>query len=351
MNALIDIFPVALIFFFMLNAHLCKPLNEINSDCLSLETTRYHRGFFAVAVVFHHLSQITKSGFIFPFFANVGYLCVAVFFFFSGYGLQKSYIEKSEKYKKGFLLKRIPSVLFPYVLFMIIYWVANSLSGTTYSFADIFENFKNGSLLVTYSWFMICIIAFYLFFWVFMIICKKRYSMIIICGLVWYALWILFCVFMNYGSWWYNTSHLLAAGIAWATYEDKITGFIKQRYRIIAPAALVCLVALLVFQGFISLPFISTILPEIISLIFVFCVILLSMKIRIGNRILGFLGEISLEVYLIHGLILTFSQNLIQNDLLLCAAVIAVSIPLAFVIHLVLSFALKKYKSIVDKRL
>lgn len=62
--------------------------------------------FFAVTVVFHHLSQIFKTGIIFPLFRNFGTISVAVFFFFSGYGLMKKYIT-DENYKKGFLLRRL----------------------------------------------------------------------------------------------------------------------------------------------------------------------------------------------------------------------------------------------------
>ncbi len=337
MNALIDILPVSLVLVFMLNTHLCKPFKEINSEYLSLETTKYYRGLFALVIVFHHLSQKTESGIIFPFFYYVGYLAVAVFFFFSGYGLQKSYIEKSDKYKEGFLLKRIPGVLFPYIIFIIVYWVANLLSGTVYSFVDVINSLVGGNPIVTYSWFIICIIIFYLFFYLFMIICKKQYNRIIICGFVWYILWALFCIKMNYGSWWYNASHLLVVGIAWATYEERITIFLKQRYYIIAPIILLCFAALFIFQGkitsLIPTKYISIILPLIISAVFVCCVILLSMKIRIGNRILGLLGDLSLEIYLIHGLIIKISQKVIQNDFILCIVVIAITIPLAFVFH------------------
>ena len=39
---------------------------------------------------------------------------------------------------------------------------------------------------------------------------------------------------------------------------------------------------------------------------FAFCALLLNMKLKIGNRVLEFMGTITLEFYLIHGLFLEF---------------------------------------------
>lgn len=48
------------------------------------------RGFFTLVIVFHHLSQYLDNPGPFRVFQEVGILCVAAFFFYSGYGLRKS---------------------------------------------------------------------------------------------------------------------------------------------------------------------------------------------------------------------------------------------------------------------
>ncbi len=351
MENLIDILPVSVLILFFFNAHLCKPLNRINRDYLSLETTKCFRGLFALVIVFHHLSKTTDSGMIFPHFFSVGYLAVAAFFFFSGYGLQKSYIEKSERYKKGFLLKRIPGVLLPYIVFTIVYWGANLINGTVYTLADIFKGLINGHPIVSYSWYIICILLFYLFFWLFMMICNKHYNRIILYGCIWCVLWALFCIKMNYDSWWFNASHLLVIGIVWATYEKSIIRFIEQRYCITAAFVVICFAVLFLFRERIPTIFpiqhASTLLSLVTAVIFVCCVLLLSMRIKSGNRIFDFLGEISLEIYLIHGLII--KQTAIQNDLIRCTVVLLLTVSLSFVFHIVFSSVLKKYRSMISK--
>ena len=70
---------------------------EWNSNYLSLEQTKAFLGFCSVLIVFHHISQKTCDHNLDQFsvelrpglelFVFVGYLCVAMFFFCSGYGM------------------------------------------------------------------------------------------------------------------------------------------------------------------------------------------------------------------------------------------------------------------------
>ena len=97
-NIAIDILPILLLFLCIFGAKITKPLSSINSkDYLSLATCKSYRGLFAIVVILHHLAQRTETGILFRIFTSMGSLAVAFFFFLSGYGLQKSYIIKSEK--------------------------------------------------------------------------------------------------------------------------------------------------------------------------------------------------------------------------------------------------------------
>ncbi|WP_173468755.1 acyltransferase family protein [Fibrobacter succinogenes] len=116
-NIAIDILPILLLFLCIFGAKITKPLSSINSkDYLSLATCKSYRGLFAILVILLHLAQRTESGVLFRYFTFTGMLPVPFFFFLSGYGLQKSYIVKSDKYRNGFLLKRVPTVLIPYII-------------------------------------------------------------------------------------------------------------------------------------------------------------------------------------------------------------------------------------------
>ena len=60
-------------------------------------TVRY-RGFFALLVILHHMAQrVTEAGLL-HMYIDIGYLAVAGFFFYSGYGLMKKGIGQKKGY-------------------------------------------------------------------------------------------------------------------------------------------------------------------------------------------------------------------------------------------------------------
>ncbi len=347
---MIDIFPIALVLLLIIGSKPVKPLCATNEEYLSLETSKKYRGFFALIIILHHLSQKTTTGVIFPLFLKAGSLAVAFFFFLSGYGLQKSYILKSTKYRKTFFANRIPGIVIPYLIFVIIYLLADSIAGTGYSTADVFNSFINGRPIVIYSWYIIVILLFYLFYWLFMVLCHNH-KWIILCGSIWYIAWILLCWKINYSAWWFNTAHLLILGLIWATYETKINIIVKKHYKLIALFVWICFIALFIFQDKIIPLFphqftLSFVFQFFLTLLFVCGVILLSMKIRIGNRMFDHLGNISLELYLVHGLFIQYLK--IQNEFVRCLAVIVLSVVTAFILHIAISCILKKYRNLIS---
>ena len=82
--------------------------DEFNDDFLSLEVMKSLRGFAALGVILHHISQeyfFQEEG-VLSVFVNAGAFFVSIFFFCSGYGLLKS-LDTKKDYLKGFIRKRI----------------------------------------------------------------------------------------------------------------------------------------------------------------------------------------------------------------------------------------------------
>ncbi len=77
--------------------------------------------------------------------------------------------------------------------------------------------------------------------------------------------------------------------------------------------------ALVLRRSEILSPGISSLLAGIIAVLFVLNILLFSMKVRIGNRILDFFGSISLEMYLTQGLFIDCLRGAslyLESDLL-----------------------------------
>ena len=69
-------------------------LLPVNNDYLGVKSTTGLKGFLALGIVFHHLSQWVTTGEEFSNFGYMGTYIVSVFFFLSGYGL---YVQNEKK--------------------------------------------------------------------------------------------------------------------------------------------------------------------------------------------------------------------------------------------------------------
>ena len=88
------------------------------------------------------------------------------------------------------------------------------------------------------------------------------------------------------------------------------------------------------------------------NVLFTCGVVLMLKKLRIGNVLLRFLGGISLEFYVLQGLmLLLFRSGLIRiaDDLSYAAAVIASTTALAALIHPLYAAAVRRYRQSIEK--
>ena len=301
------------------------------------------------------------GGYLFSKFLKVGFFAVAIFFFLSGYGLQKQYINK-EDYSKGFLLNRLPKVIIPYIFANIIYLIFYKCLGfKTPLIHNFFIGFFNGDPIVDHSWYIISILLFYIFFYCAMIFCKKtkrKKRSVIILSVIYYFCYITICRKLNYGEWWYISFVAIIVGMIWATYEGKILS-ITNRFYLFILIFNVCLFLLLYwllfnysFSNFFLVNDRYLKLTTISSVIFPICILLFTLKFHFGNYCLDKIGQISLEIYMYHGLFITLFQTkyfMIHNSNLFIIASILFSYLFSIFMNKVDNYALSKYKEKIIK--
>ncbi len=340
-------------------AKRCKK-GEWNDACMSLEQTKAVLGFCSIGIIFHHLSQMTcvpwikKEAIVHGLdgFANIGYLFVALFFFCSGYGLFKSHKKKADYFDHFFVKKAFPILLtafFSSMLFMVARWSREA----EYYFAPIFS-VGGPSLINTYGWYVMMILALYFLFYLGFSGGKSDRAGILTVSIGIFII-ILFCDYFMYGTWWYNTIHLFLAGILYSKYEDRCTAFFKKYYaRILAGILPLTVITFLIgneivpLYSFMAYPpgrWVQFFCQMISSLLFVFWAVMLGMKIVLGNAALKFLGKMTLETYLVHGMFVQlFGYTFLYDDVkplfyirsvfLYALVVLALSLPLAYVLKL-----------------
>ena len=330
MQPIYIVYPIILIVL-LWGAKLAK-IGSFNEEAFSLRQMKAIQGFVALLIMLHHCSQKTSASWIdkkfyiggLDMFVEVGFVLVSFFTFCSGYGLYKSLKTKPDYLNKKFILKRI----FPIVaLAYIVTWIFlpfRYLLGEKISGKQLFYYLSGIKLSNPNGWYVCIIPFFYLCFYLAFRFCKneKIALSIVLAFTVGYQL---LGTALNHhdgwvgGEWWYNSIHLFVVGIIFAMYEDRIIPHLKKYYIVYLIAAVVLVFGAYRFWQYARGNFSyygetwdapDTVLRRRVTLLgdvlFSFAVVffsfLLSMKIRIGNRFLDFMGRITLEFYLIHGL-------------------------------------------------
>ncbi len=361
----------------------CFGRGEWNDEFMSLRQTKYIQGYMAICIMLHHIGQETCGSWQeYPlihgldFFIRLGYLFVSVFMMCSGYGLYKSYKNK-ENYFSGFFKKRVLPIVFTFYTTGIVFLIVRIVMKEKMNAWKLFCYITGLMQADNYAWYAITITIFYVLFFLCFRFLKSEGAKItgVVIGTFVYT-FIGTCVnhnsYLMCGEWWYKSVHLFWIGIILAKFEKGILQSVKKKYPLYFAVVVVSMVLffriseLLSDMGFYygqynpSFSFWEVVRNRWIVLVahmmasfnFVMLVLLLNLKIKIGNRFLGFMGTITLEFYLIHGLILElFSYKFldmvpsivrITNVALLVLVVFLPTIPLAL--------GQKKLTDIVCKR-
>lgn len=275
-----------------------------HEETLGKEHTNILRGIFAFCIMGGHISLYWNAHFesssITSFWMTIGTWSAAVFFFLSGYGLAVQNNTRAN-YLQGFLKKRFLKILFPAITILLIYYL---VLGHCAPIWDILKDYPQKNPLNSNSWFIWAILYFYFIFWL-----SGRWIsslpvsfVLLLLGTVFYAG--LLDLVLHFSGWWFYSCILFPIGVAWGYWGRCLEPVVKKYFWALLP---------IVWLGFgilylRILP--SVFLPYILvmwltSICWVLGVLLVGMKFQSRGRFWQFLGKISLELYLIHGLWLT----------------------------------------------
>ena len=340
---------------------------QFNEDSSSLEVTKSLRGIAALGVILHHVSQETafqKIGAVHGF-VNIGYLFVAVFFFWSGFGLVKSLESKSD-YLNGFMKRRVVKVLvIPFYVNVLIFALFHLVLGTQMPLAQWITNFLGITLMNDYAWYPIVAGILYTAFYLLFKNLNNRRGCFGICVAViglfillqglffcisghfaWWAgeknwwlsgsgwakakWWMGFKVFWFSGEWWVNSSPAFVVGLLFAHFESQIRAWFKSFYWLKVLLIFVLTVALTVLSMFAQEHFgywtefngkgpgiINKLFTYIMqvpqSLILVVLLFAVMLKYYASNPVTSFLGKISLETYMMNLMAVTCFRFLLYD--------------------------------------
>ena len=336
---------------------------EFNDDFASLDAMKSLRGFAAIGVLLHHISQedIFQANRILSPFVGAGAYFVAIFFFCSGYGLIKS-LNSKENYLKGFIKNRIVrAIVLPFYVNVIIYGIYMLVSGVKLPRERWIFNFLGITMMNEYAWFPIVLALLYLAFFLCFRFIKNRPVCFAIIFVFIIALGIGFCYNGHFawwygaknwwlnpalsgkalwwqaqkalwfsGEWWVNSAPAFFTGLIFANYEKKITSFFKKTYAVKFHVLLIITMICYKLSSYGQMKFqywtewsgngpgiaekMKTYFCQVpLFLLLGLTIIIFMMKYHVENPVTRFFGKYSLHTYLMNLAALTVLRFL-QTD-------------------------------------
>ena len=337
---------------------------EFNDDFTSLDTMKSLRGFAAIGVILHHISQeeiFQQKGVLSPF-VNAGAYFFAIFFFCSGYGLIKS-LDTKKDYLKGFISHRIvKTIVLPFYVNVLIYGLLLFIGGYKLPKERWIFNFLGLTMMNEYAWFPIVLAVLYLVFFLCFRFIKNRpvclgIILIFIIGLgigfcynghfawwhgsdnwwlnptlskkaLWWqaekALWFS-------GEWWVNSAPAFFTGLVFASCEKQLTTFFKKAYALKFHVLLILTMIFYKLSSYGQAKFgywtewmgkgpgieekIKTYFCQVPLFLFLgLTIIVFMMKYHVSNPVTRFFGKYSLHTYLMNLAALTVLRFLQKAD-------------------------------------
>ncbi len=273
-------------------------------------------GFCAVWIVMHHLINLhgipgfSYIPFVYPFI-RMGSCGVDVFLFLSGYCLCLSYAKDSNL--KHFYRKRIVRLLIPYLIIAVLYYLwRNSTIGAledgTLNLRGFAQDITGISFLtkgMMNTWFVDAIAIFYLLFPLLYSIISKGKGFAIVLLVLSYVILFLgyFLPFPGFDNYAIAISRfpVFLFGLIMAIYNGCAPKY-NRKTLVISVILLIVLIGIFPIKNiqesnnlhgiFLWVPYISLVLPVVYlsRLIFQY----------VGGAFWSFLGDLSLEIYMVH---------------------------------------------------
>lgn len=301
----------------------CK-YSYFHDDYMGRVATISVKGIFAMIILLSHMRGYitieTMPDRLYETVLNfIGQLMVALYFFYSGYGIIESYKNKPS-YVSSFPKNRILKTFIHFDMAVFLFFIYSLISSQTYPQVNYFLCWVGWESIGNSNWFVFDILLLYIFSYVSMKLGKTGGVKLVIAivFLLTVLLWTLLYI-SHRGSWWYSTLLCFPLGIIYSYMKSGIDQGIKRNiwnYHLSLAVLTIIFVVCRMFRNSLTI--------SIEACVFCLIVTLFTMKISIGNKILYWIGVNAFSIYILQRLPMMFFANigLNENNMLYALAVI-----------------------------
>lgn len=270
---------------------------------LDKQSTDWIRGIAILIIMIHHgVQHYDGFQFLYPF-QTLGYGAVAIFLLLSGYGLGMQY-QRKNNYLDGFLVHKVLRLYITFWCSYILFFAAGFLYGTPIPWMEVIPNLLTMTITGTLTWYIKVQAALYILFW---LVFKQKWAvnrklMVLFSGCAAYAV-VGSCLRLQQ-CWWF-TVMWFPVGVL-LSYQKNTAEKWLGKYRVpciaLATTIMMSVVVLRFFKGNMGYPLLMDIA---IAVPFVAVIFSIVHWIRFLSRPVQYIGTISLELYLVHSMLLT----------------------------------------------
>ncbi len=281
--------------------------NEFNLDYIARDATNNIKGIFVILILFSHAKDYLTLGGIYdtPYLKMQGHLSqmvVAMFLFYSGYGIMEQIKKREFSYIMSIAKKRFPSLLINFELAVSLFIILWLVRGKTLSVKQVvftlsaWDGVGNSSwyIFVTFCLYIFTFISFFAIKW----FNKKWHHLIYLTafsGLT-VLLVVVLAKFKVGQSWWFNTAILFPLGMWYSYFKDTIEKVLMKNDMLYYTALAVAVALYLFTYIHRSDRFISY---ELWAIMFTLGLTLITMKVKIESNLLKWFGEHIFSIYIL----------------------------------------------------
>ncbi len=291
--------------FFLLLALSAFGVGKPNKDCLSRDMTTTINGYFLTTVFMTHFIQYLSSDMyntvdLAYIFINrkLGQLIVALFLFYSGYGVMES-MKHKESYIKTFPLKRILTLVVDFEIAAVIYLIVSCATGQPPTVRYAIEAFFAWESLGNSNWYVFAIMYLYIATYLSFRFIPSRFTPKKLTPEIgrWISIALIFAFTVFYmwfmerhkGGWWYDTVLCYTAGMIFSCFAEKFrrTFCTKALKRYV----LTCSILFIAFAITYHFRSKSVWCFELLSILFALLFVFATVKMKASNPLYSYLGK------------------------------------------------------------
>lgn len=275
-------------------------------DYMSVNMTNSVKGFFIGLVFISHIWGYTE--FSHPYLdvwyqrlirGKMGQCVVAMFLFYSGFGVMESIKIKGQNYVNKIPIRRVLNVLLQFDCVILLFWLYRIYTGTHYGVKKMFLSFVGWDGIGNSNWYIFCILWVYIFTFIAFRVFKHNHKKAIAGVFVLTILYMAIVSKLGKEYWWYDTALCYTWGMLFSIYRDKVEHFVNENRGTWIFTLVVCIV------GHMIAYYYKTNSPLIYQL-WVFCftaaIVTFTMRYVLDSKLLQGAGMMLFELYMLQRL-------------------------------------------------